>query len=192
MATGLMGGTFDPIHIAHLILAEEVRERLDLDRLLFVPAARPPHKDERAVSPFEHRLAMVRLAIEGNPALGLSDIEMERPGKSYTIQTIRELRSRLGGDRLTFIIGADSLAAFLTWKNPMELLSECRVVVVGRPGISLDGLDENVRERALILETPMFDVSSSDIRDRVSAGRSFRYLVPPGVWDYIREKNLYS
>lgn len=192
MAIGLLGGTFDPIHTAHLIIAEEVREELGLDRVVFVPAARPPHKDEDAVTPFAHRFEMVRLAVQDNPGLDVSDIETERPGKSYTIETVREFKRRFGDEDLFLIVGADSLTAFTTWKDPMLLLTECRVVVVGRPGVALEEADPAIRERALVLETPLLEMSSSDIRRRAAAGRSFRYLVPPAVWTYIREKNLYS
>lgn len=193
MAIGLMGGTFDPIHIAHLVIAEEAIEKLGLGEVVFIPAARPPHKADGEVTAFEHRLEMVRLATLDNPRLSLSDIEARRPGKSYTIETIRELRTELGGDEKPyFIVGADSLAQFRTWKSPESLLSECVFVVVPRPGISLEDADPSVREKALLLDAPLIDVSSSDIRKRVRLGRTIRYLVPAGVSTYIAEKNLYS
>jgi nicotinate-nucleotide adenylyltransferase len=188
-----MGGTFDPIHIAHLIVAEEAIERLGLSEVIFIPAARPPHKADGEVTAFEHRLEMVRLATLDNPRLSLSDTEARRPGKSYTIETIRELQRQLGGDeRPRFIIGADSLAQFLTWKSPQSLLTECVLVVVPRPGVSFEDADPSIRERALLLDVPLIDVSSSDIRDRVRHGRTIRYLVPARVSAYIEEKNLYS
>jgi nicotinate-nucleotide adenylyltransferase len=188
-----MGGTFDPIHIAHLIAAEEALDALDLARVIFVPSARPPHKQGDDVTPLEHRLEMVRLAIEGDPRLAMSDIEARRSEPSYTIETIRQFRRELGEEeRLYFIMGADSLAQFFTWKDPVDLLDECEFVVVPRPGVRPDEGDPRIRERAHLLDMPLMGVSSSDIRERVRAGRSIRHLVPPTVRSYIDEKNLYS
>ncbi len=193
MATGFMGGTFDPIHVAHLIIAEEALDRLGLDRVVFIPAARPPHKSVRGLSPIEDRLAMVRLAIEGNARLGVSDIETRRAGKSYTVETVHELREKFGVDgELHFIIGADSLTQFFTWKDPEELLEECRFVVAPRPGVDVEDADPRIRDRAVILDMPAFEISSSDIRERVGHGRSIRYMVPAAVQAYIKEKTLYS
>ncbi len=136
MATGLMGGTFDPIHIAHLIIAEEALDLLGLSRVIFVPSARPPHKSGDDVASVEHRLEMVRLAIDGNPRLALSDLEVRRPEPSYTVETVRQFRRELGEhEKLYFIMGADSLAQFFTWKDPLELISSCEFVVVPRPGV---------------------------------------------------------
>jgi nicotinate-nucleotide adenylyltransferase len=188
-----MGGTFDPIHIAHLIIAERALDQLGLDRVIFVPSARPPHKREDAVTSVEHRLEMVRLAIEGNERLELSDIEVRRPEPSYTIETVRQFARELGEDEtLHFIMGADSLAQFFTWKDPQALLEACEFVVVPRPGVDFEESDPRIRERARVLESPLMEVSSSDIRASVRAGRSIRYLVPDPVEVYIREKNLYS
>jgi len=193
VATGIMGGTFDPIHVAHLIVAEQVADQLGLTRVIFVPSARPPHKPNGDVTPVGHRLEMVRLAIDGNDRLELSDLEAKRPEPSYTIDTIMQFRRELGGEeRLHFIMGADSLTQFFTWKEPLRLLSACEFVVVPRPGVSLDDGDDRIRERAAVLDTPLIEVSSSDIRDRVRSGRSIRYLVPRTVETYILEKNLYS
>jgi nicotinate-nucleotide adenylyltransferase len=193
LATGLMGGTFDPIHIAHLIIAEEALDSLGLDRVIFVPSARPPHKHVGDVTSVEHRLEMVRLAIDGNPRLALSDLEARRPAPSYTIETIRQFRSALGEDEtLYFIMGADSLAQFFTWKEPLDLIAACEFAVAPRPGVGPDDGDSRIREKAHLLDAPLIGVSSSDIRERVRAGRSVRYLVPPSVLNYIEEKNLYS
>jgi nicotinate-nucleotide adenylyltransferase len=188
-----MGGTFDPIHIAHLIIAEVALEQCGLDRVLFVPSARPPHKHEDGVSSIEDRIAMVRVAIEGNPRLGLSDIETRRKGKSYTIETIRELKAALGpNERICFIMGADSLTQLSSWKAPEHLLDEVQIVVVRRPGVNERETDPAALEKILILDSPLMEISSSDIRRRAGEGRSIRYLVPPAVESYIREKNLYS
>jgi nicotinate-nucleotide adenylyltransferase len=136
---------------------------------------------------------MVRLAIDGNPRLALSDIEVRRPEPSYTVETVRQFRRELGEhEQLYFIMGADSLAQFFTWKDPLELIDSCEFVVVPRPGVDPSDGDPRIREKAHMLETPLIGVSSSDIRERVRTGRSIRYLVPEGVTAYIREKNLYS
>ncbi len=188
-----MGGTFDPIHIAHLIIAEEALDLLGLSRVIFVPSARPPHKSGDDVTSVEHRLEMVRLAIDGNPRLALSDLEVRRPEPSYTVETVREFRREFGEqEKLYFIMGADSLAQFFTWKDPLELISSCEFVVVPRPGVGPGDGDPRIREKARMLDTPLIGVSSSDIRERVRTGRSIRYLVSPAVSAYIREKNLYS
>jgi len=188
-----MGGTFDPIHIAHLILAEAALDQLGLDRVIFVPSARPPHKREDEVTPLSHRLEMVRLAIAGNDRLELSDLEARRPEPSYTVETVRQFAREFGGsEKLYFIMGADSLTQFFTWKDPLDLIDACEFVVVPRPGIGADEGDPRIREKAHRLDVPLLGVSSSDIRQRVRNGRSIRYLVPDDVSAYIREKNLYS
>jgi nicotinate-nucleotide adenylyltransferase len=188
-----MGGTFDPIHVAHLIIAEEALDRLGLDRVIFVPSARPPHKPGSEITPVEHRLEMVRLAVADNPRLSVSDIEARRDDTSYTIETVSALETELGGDeKLYFIMGSDSLAQFFTWKDPLDLLSACEFVVVPRPGAAIEDGDPRIREKATVLDMPMLDVASSDIRSRLRAGRSVRYLVPGPVRAYIEAKNLYS
>ncbi len=193
MATGLMGGTFDPIHIAHLVIAADALDQLGLDRVIFVPSARPPHKNGEDVSSVEHRLEMVRLAIDGDERLEISDLEVRRPDPSYTIETVRQFRRELGeGEKLYFIMGADSLAQFFTWKEPLDLIAACEFVVAPRPGVAPDAGDPRIRGKVRLLDSPMIGVSSSDIRDRVRTGRSIRHLVPPAVLAYIEEKNLYS
>ncbi len=193
MSTGLIGGTFDPIHIAHLIMAEEALEQCALDRVLFVPAPRPPHKHEGALSPFEERLAMVRLAISGNPRLDVTDIEARREGASYTVETVEVIRAGLpAGESVSLIIGGDSLEQFLTWKDPGRLLSEVELIVARRPGSCDEVADPRVRGVARFLDMPLLDISSTDIRVRVREGRSIRYLVPEPVRSYIAEKSLYS
>ncbi len=193
MPVGFMGGTFDPIHVAHLIIAEHVLDRLDLSRVVFLPSARPPHKRDDEIAALSHRLEMVRLAIEDNPRFQVSDLEARRPDRSYTIDTIRRLRSEHADEgELHFIIGADSLAQFLTWKDPLDLLSECRFVVAPRPGVSFADADPRVLDRVILLDMPAFEISSSDVRERLRQGRSIRYLVPDEVRAYIGEKNLYS
>jgi nicotinate-nucleotide adenylyltransferase len=192
VATGLIGGTFDPIHIGHLVIAEEALDRFALRTVVFVPAARPPHKREDAVTPVEDRLEMVRLAIEGNPRLSLSDIEARRPSLSYTIETVRELRATFGEEELLFIMGADSLVQFLTWKDPGGLLSTCTFVVVPRQGADVENVAPEVRARVRLLDMPLIGISSRDIRERVRLGRTIRYLVPAKVQAFIEKKKLYS
>ena len=193
MATGIMGGTFDPIHVAHLMIAEEALREFDLDRVVFMPSAQPPHKQVQEVTPIEHRLEMVRLAVAGEPRMGVSDLEARSPAPSYTIETIRRLRVELGEDEtIYFIMGADSLTQFFTWKDPEDLLTSCEFVVVPRPGVAIEGADDRIRNKAHILDSPMLDISSSDIRERVRRGELIDHLVPPEVSAYISEKKLYS
>jgi nicotinate-nucleotide adenylyltransferase len=192
VATGLLGGTFDPIHIAHLVMADQAVAQFGLARLVFVPAARPPHKGDGAVARFEDRLEMARRAVAGHPRLTVSDIEARREGPSYTIDTVRALAGAFPGETLYFVAGSDSLAQLGGWRLPDDLLAECRFVVAPRPGFSIESADARFRDRVLLLDAPLLDVSSSDIRGRVRRGASIRYLVPDGVEAFIREKNLYT
>ncbi len=193
MRLGLFGGTFDPIHIAHLIVAERVREEMGLARILFVPAAIPPHKTNRPLSPAWQRLAMVRLATAASPWLEASDLEIRRGGVSYTIDTVRDVRGRYGlqADELFLIIGSDSLKEFSSWREPENLLAESTVVVVTRPGFDPSEAPAQFAGRARMVAAPLLDVSSSEIRARVRSGKSIRYLVPEGVERFIHEQALY-
>ena len=137
------------------------------------------------------RMAMTRIAVHGNPALDVSDIEAEREGASYTIQTVREVRETTGVDEIWFIMGADSLNQFFTWKDPEKLIEECRFAVAPRPGVVPEEADPRVHERSVLLDMPLVGISATDIRRRVRLGRSIRYQVPAGVESYIREKSLY-
>ena len=200
-ALGLMGGTFDPVHLGHLAIAEEAREALGLPRILFIPAAIPPHRPAASVSPAEDRAAMVALAIADNPAFELSRIELDRPGPSYTSDTVEALaaREREAGREpdLTFILSAETLRDLPTWHAPERLLDACRIAVVPRDGYPAPDrawLREQFpgREgRIDFLSAPRLEVSSTVIRDRVAAGRSIRYLVPPAVARYIEDHGLY-
>jgi nicotinate-nucleotide adenylyltransferase len=199
---GVMGGTFDPIHNGHLVTSEEARCQFGLDKVLFIPSARPPHKREVKQSPFEDRYRMVELAVEGNAFLSVSLLEMERSGLSYTIDTLHELRLIHGKEvQLFFITGADAILEILTWKDPGEILAESELIAATRPGYPLERLKEAlpeynshgepVVERVHAMEIPALFISSTDIRERVREGRPFRYLVPEPVWEYIVEKRLY-
>ncbi|MCL5021462.1 MAG: nicotinate-nucleotide adenylyltransferase [Bacteroidetes bacterium] len=191
MKVGFFGGTFNPPHIAHLVAAESVRDRLKLEKILFVPAAMPPHKIKEKIVPASHRLQMVKLAISGNPSFDCSDIELNREGPSFTIDTIRELKKSYSDYDLYLIIGVDLLMDFETWKMPEEILKECTVVAMNRPGFDLASVEKNLLLRVELVNVPGIDISSTSIRRRVKSGRSIRYLVPLQVEDYIRAKSIY-
>ncbi len=203
MRLGVMGGTFDPIHIGHLVTAEEARCQFELDRILFVPSARPPHKTDTSRSPAADRLSMVRLAVDKNPFLEVCDMEMKRDGPSYTIDTLRDLHEKYGPDtELFFITGADAILEILTWRKPRELLAEARFIAATRPGYPLERLRESLPElnsegasaleSVLGMEIPALAISSTDIRRRAASGLPFRYLGPDSVWDYINAGDLYA
>ncbi len=201
---GILGGTFDPIHYGHLLIADQVREALQLDRILFVPAAVPPHKLDEPVTPALDRAAMVKLAIAGNPSFSMCEIELDRPGPSYTVDTLTTLRdeaARQGVEReFHFILSVEALAWLKGWHEPARLLELARLAVVARPGTPipigrrLDALlpgGAAVLNRVELIKTMLVAHSSTDVRARVASGRSIRYLVPPGVEAYIRDHRLY-
>lgn len=195
-AIGILGGTFDPIHWGHLVLAEQAREALSLNRVLFVPAATPPHKSGCSISAASHRVEMVSLAVEGNEAFEVSHIELERPGISYTVDTVRELRTRLGDEcGLYLLVGADEARDFMSWRDPYRIQEMATIAVANRPGISerdvTAALPEDFAARLTRLAIPSVDICSTDIRERVAAGRSIRYLTPDAVVYYIRSNGLY-
>ena len=197
MRIGVLGGTFDPIHLAHLVAAEEVRVRIALERVLFVPAGLPPHKLHMNVTPTEHRLKMVELAIASNPHFAISKVDIDRSGPSYTVDTIELLRDEWGGGEIYFIMGSDSLLDILTWHNPQRLIRLCRFAVVSRPGyhVDLDELDDllpGVASRVQMLNAPELAISSTDIQRRVREGLSIKYQVPEAVEDYIYQHKLYQ
>ena len=196
---GVMGGTFDPVHNGHLVLAETVREQFGLDQVLFVPAADPPHKLHREITPAGHRLAMVRLAVETNPHFQVSTVEIDRGGTSYTIDTIRELRNHSEEPvHFYFITGADAIMEILSWKEVETLCSLCFFVAATRSGTDgakltafLESLPTSVRECIHLTRMPSLEISSTDIRQKVSEGRSIRYLLPETVRLYIGNEGLY-
>jgi len=198
MNIGVLGGTFDPIHMGHLIIAEEVRARLDLAEVLFVPAGQPLLKLNNVISPAEHRVEMVRLAISDEPSFRLSTMEIERPGPSYTVDTMAELDNQIGaGDKLFFILGWDNLIQLPQWHEPSRLVRLCRLVPVprvGHPTPDLDSLEAAVpglSQSIIMLDTPQIEISSSEIRDRVARRLSIHQLVPEPVERYIKEHRLY-
>lgn len=195
MNLGILGGTFDPIHHAHLFIAEEARARYALDRVLIVPNALPPHKQTYPVSAPAHRVAMARAAIESNPRFECSLVELERAGPSYTVDTLTRLREQFPGAELFFITGLDSILEIPTWHRPDEIIRLTCFIAAERPGYSWDPgeqeLPEHLVERVLPLPTPQLDISSTDIRRRVREGRPIRYLTPDPVIDYIEAHDLY-
>jgi nicotinate-nucleotide adenylyltransferase len=194
VAIGVMGGTFDPIHVGHLVIAEWAREALALDRMLFVPAGQPPHKPAGEVTAVEHRVAMVELAIGDNPTFELSRIEVDRSGPSYTVDTVEELAA---DHDVAVILSAETFRELPTWHEPDRLFAAARVAVVPREGYPapdpawLAATFPGRENRVTYLDAPHLGVSSTDIRARVAAGRSIRYLVPASVEAYIATNNLY-
>lgn len=194
---GLLGGSFDPVHFGHLIIAQEAKERLALERILFIPAGQPWLKD-RAIIPASHRLAMLRLALKGNPAFRLSKVEVDAPGPSYTAETLARLVKEMPGKRLFFLLGWDALQDLSRWREPERVLALAELVVFPRagylaPDISrLESLFPEIGNRLHLMEGPLIQISSTDIRRRVKEGLSIRYLVPRVVEEYIQEKGLYK
>jgi nicotinate-nucleotide adenylyltransferase len=199
MNIGVLGGTFDPIHNGHLIVAEETKVRLNLAEVLFVPAGLPWLRVDSPITAAEHRIQMVRLAIGNQPYFKLSTTEVERAGPSYTVDTIAELKGQLGaGDELFFILGWDSLAELPQWREPERLIKMCRLVAVPRVGYlvpdlkALEAAIPGLANRVILLDTPLIDISASLIRKRVAQGLSIGHLVPAPVDRYIREQGLYT
>ncbi|MFC1704612.1 nicotinate-nucleotide adenylyltransferase [Candidatus Omnitrophota bacterium] len=185
----IFGGTFNPIHLGHLMIAEQVSARLGLSKVIFIPSYTPPHKTKKKLASAQDRLAMVKKAIVSNPLFEVSDIEIKRKGKSYTIDTIRQLKKRLKKrTRLLFIIGADSLSELKDWKDIRDIFTMVTFIVVNRPGFAFRKSLQN----SVALETPGIEVSSSQIRSNISKGISVRYFVPEKVRDYIIKKGLYK
>jgi len=198
MDIGILGGTFDPVHVGHLRIAEEARVRLELSRVLFVPAGQPWLKADEAIASPIHRVEMVKRAIAGNPYFELLTTEVDRPGPSYTVDTIAILQQQLGAEAsFFFLLGWDSLAELPRWKEPDKLVQMCRLVAVPRPDFSppnLEALESSVvgvTQSVILLDMPLVDVSSSDIRKRVAKGLSIQGLVPDDVEEYIKEQQLY-
>lgn len=191
-----MGGTFDPIHYGHLLMAEEAREAFALDSILFIPNSRPPHKKPYAVSSAKDRYAMCLLAISTNPSFACSRIELDRPGPSYTVDTIRQIREdKPDLSALYFITGADAVLEIVSWHEHEELIASCEFIAVTRPGFVLDRLNELLDQEYLsrihFLPIPGLDISSTDIRRRIRRGRSIKYLTPEPVEAYIHQRGLY-
>lgn len=209
MNLGVFGGTFNPVHVAHLRVAEEVREALGLERILWIPSADPPHKRSE-LAPAPHRLEMVRIATASNPTFEVLDLELAREGRSYTVDTLSDLHRRFPDRRLWFLIGADALDEIQSWHDPERLFALASFAVFDRPGSGRAPLEQRLgplgarfRRGALGLEHPcgtelrevavsQLEVSASDLRRRIARGASVRYLIPDAVLDYIRKHRLYG
>lgn len=190
---GVIGGTFDPVHIAHLVLAEQAREQLQLQRVLFIPAGDPWRKAQRGVTPAADRLAMVRLAVRDNPAFAVDEREVRRSGPTYTVDTLRELRGELGAAaEVYFVVGEDALADLPAWRDPAGIAELAYIAVAPRPGWTPPPSLPFDINRLVRIEMPLMDVSSTELRARARAGRSLRYFVPDAVAAYIREHGLYG
>ena len=194
---GIFGGTFDPPHLGHLILAAEAHAQLALDRLLWVLTPDPPHKQGQSIAPLEHRLAMVNLAITGDPQFELSTIELTRPGPHYALDTVTILAGQNPGARLVYLMGGDSLRDLPTWHRPADFVAACQLIgVMRRPGAALDrpALEKSLpglASKVCFVEAPLIDIAAHEIRTRIAGGRPFRYFLPPGVYEYIVKNNLY-
>lgn len=195
---GIMGGTFDPIHVGHLVTAEAVRIEYNLSKVLFIPAANPPHKQNLQVTPAVHRYIMTVMATYSNPYFFVSAIEMDRQGPSFTVDTVRSLVQQYGDQcSLFFITGADAVGELPTWNEIDELLALCQFIATTRPGCvsALDNLVKyfgpKAKNRIHQLTTPELDISATDIRERVKTGRSIKYIVPESVESYILKEGLY-
>lgn len=199
---GLYGGTFDPIHMGHLIVAESVADLARLDRILFLPSSDPPHKKSEGITPGEVRAQMVAAAIVGNPRFALDRFDLDRAGPTFTIDTVRHFAAALGsGTDIAWIIGADSLTEISSWRDAGDLIDSCEVLTAARPGWEQpdwDGLSRALGEsrverlRRGVLATPLLEIAASEIRGRIRSGRSIRYLVPESVEDIIRRSALYG
>ncbi|HZU66092.1 MAG TPA: nicotinate-nucleotide adenylyltransferase [Ktedonobacteraceae bacterium] len=198
---GVVGGTFDPIHFGHLVIAEEVFATLHLAEMVFVPAGQPPHKPDRGITPPEQRLAMLELAIASNPHFTISRVDLDRPGPSYTVETLRLLREQWGEQTaIYFVIGWDSLEDLLHWYDPAGILEQLDyLVAVHRPGYKdgedyINRLEERlpgIKQRLITLPAPQLEISATELRQRVADGRPIKYQVPEAVEQYIMQHGLY-
>ncbi len=192
MKVGIIGGTFDPVHLGHLICADFIRENKKLDKIIFLPAAIPPHKTDKKISLNQYRLAMLRMALKDNPYFEISEYEIRKGGISYTIDTVRHFKQNSGDDAEYFlIIGADNLLDLENWKEPGTLLREVRVLVLKRPGIDVSKAEQRFIQRVTFIDSPVIEISSSDIRRRIKEHTSIKYLVPKNIEKYIYKKGMY-
>lgn len=194
---GIMGGTFDPIHYGHLLAADEARAAFGLSEVIFVPTGQPPHKASQLVTSAEDRFIMTELATVSFPFFNISRVEIDRKGSSYTIDTMREIKSfpEYKGVQFYFITGLDAVLDIMTWKTPEVLMDMCQFVAVSRYGYSrkrLEELPEQLRTKIIPLEIPLLAISSTELRDRIRNNRSIRFMVPPAVEQYIIKKSLYK
>ena len=191
---GLFGGTFDPVHFGHLLIAEYIREELGLDHILFIPTHRHPLKNNSSLSSPAQRLEMVKLATADNPHFEVSDIELREEKTSYTVDTLRELNRQYGAHapRFYFLLGMDNVNQLHLWKEPEALVKLCQIVAFGRPGFEPVSAARPFLPHITFLSIPLLEISSTEIRERVRRGKSIRYLVPDAVISFIRKNKLYS
>ncbi len=194
---GILGGTFDPIHLGHLILAEEARMQLALERIYLVPAGAPPHKQDRAVTPVEQRVQMAELATMESEHLWVSRVDADRPGPHYSTTTVQLLRAELGEQRpLFFLMGLDSLQNLPSWHQPQWLIEHCNLAVLNRPGVEIDWAQleqalPGIRNRVTLLDMPAIEIASSVLRSRVQRGQSIQFQVPAAIHRYLEKYQLY-
>lgn len=190
----LFGGTFDPPHIGHLIIAQTVFEAEHFDKIYFIPANIPPHKNKHTITPVELRLGMLKIAIRDNPNFEISDIEIRRGGVSYSIDTIQSIKKEknLTRESLFFLIGSDSLKLFRTWHQPEKILKECQVIVAIRPGFRPSAIPNWILHKIQFANIPRIEISSSNVRHRWVENKTIRYMVTQPVWEFINQHNLYS
>ncbi len=194
MRIGIYGGTFDPVHLAHLVLAEQCLEQAELDEVWFVPAAQPPHKLGASISAAAQRLAMLEFALAGQPRFRVDRVELDRSGPSFTVDTLSQLHIRHPNTEWHLLLGADAIRDFPTWREPARILELARIVAVNRGGQPLPDLapvEGGAAARVQVVEMPGLEISATDLRARVAAGRSIRYLVPRAVEVYIQQHGLY-
>ncbi|MDI6783728.1 MAG: nicotinate-nucleotide adenylyltransferase [bacterium] len=190
---GIFGGTFNPIHLGHLIIAQESLSQFGLEKIIFVPSAIPPHKSLQGMAPVKERLQMVKLAISGNAQFAVSDLELKRNDKSYTIETIKTFQKKYGPEtELYFIIGLDALLEIFTWKNAEQLLDLCWFLVAPRAGFGINLLDKRIKKRVRLIAMNPVNISASEIRKRVKLGLPFRYFLPEKVYKYLIESSVYG
>jgi nicotinate-nucleotide adenylyltransferase len=198
MRYGVFGGTFDPPHLGHLILAQEALEQLHLDRVIWVLTPNPPHKQERDICPWELRLELVQAAIIGNPSFRLSRVDIDRPGAHYAVDTLRILAGEYLQDELIYLIGEDSLRDLSTWYHAHDLVELCEGLgVIQRPGVNVDQelLEQQIPgigKRLQFIQTPLIEISSSDLRERIAQGRHYRYYLPQMVYEKIEKLGMYK
>ena len=193
MKTCLFGGTFDPPHFGHLIVAQTIFEAEHFDKIVFIPAHTPPHKKGQKISSLELRLEMLKIAIKDNPNFEISDIEIKRGGISYSLETIRDYKEQteLSQDELFYLIGSDSLKLFYAWENPKAILKECQLIVAIRPGFRPSDIPNWILAKVQFANIPRIEISSSQIRARWIEDKTIRYMVTQPVWKFINENNIY-